>query len=297
MMNEIGKYTITVQGQVDAAELNADSPWRMKVVEANSAVTRLAVRTDQSGLVGLIRHLHNIGIALLAINGDAAAPLRRENPPAGAPATLSRRHFLKGGGLTLAAAGLSAAGVTALAPDPSPVYFPSFTYGDNQMSKRILVAYATYAGSTADVAAAIGETLGERHFAVDVKPIKDNPSLTDYHAVVLGSAVQHGRWLPEAMTYVEANQAALQTMPAALFCVHIQNTGDDAKSQRNRLAYLDEVRLLVDPVTEGFFAGRFDRRGAELILPGLLARLTPPLDFRKWEKIHGWAEKLGFFGN
>lgn len=290
-MNELRTYTIKIEGQVDAADVNPASPWQMTVEQIDSAVTQLTVRTDQSGLLGLVRYLHNAGLALLAVDGAAGATLPPESSSLDPP-MLSRRRFLKGGCLTLAVAGLTAAGVTALAPAPAPVYLPSFTYGETQMNNRILVAYATYAGSTAEIAAAIGKTLGERGLAVDVKPIKDNPPLDDYQAVVLGSAVQHGRWLPEAVAFVDAKQTALQKTPAALFCVHIQNTGDDEKSRRNRRAYLDEVRPLLNPAAEGFFAGRFDRRGAELMLPGLLARLVPPLDFRKWDKIRDWATML-----
>ena len=36
----------------------------------------------------------------------------------------------------------------------------------------------------------------------------------------------------------------------------------------------------LQPVAEGYFAGKFDRRGAALMLPGWLARFVPPLDFR-----------------
>ena len=61
---------------------------------------------------------------------------------------------------------------------------------------------------------------------------------------------------------------------------------------KNRLAYLDAVRPLIQPVAEAFFAGRFDRRGAALLLPGLVARFLPTLDFRNWEKIRAWAETV-----
>ena len=43
------------------------------------------------------------------------------------------------------------------------------------MNNRILVTYATRAGSTAEVAAAIAETLAARGYAVDVKPVKEKP--------------------------------------------------------------------------------------------------------------------------
>jgi hypothetical protein len=74
--------------------------------------------------------------------------------------------------------------------------------------------------------------------------------------------------------------------------VHIQNTGNDEASRQRRLAYLNEVRPLVEPVAEGFFAGRFNRRGAALLFPGWLARFVPNIDLRNWETIRAWAANI-----
>ena len=208
------------------------------------------------------------------------------------PQPISRRRFLKVGCLTGAAMGLTICGASALAPDPPPVQLSSFTYGEVTMNNRVLIAYATYAGSTVEVAAAIGETLGSRGFSVDVKPIQDKPPVDEYQAVLIGSAVHHGNWLPEAIDFVKANQPALNHVPVALFCVHIQNMGNDETSRQRRLAYLNEVRPLLQPIAEGFFAGRFNRRGAKLLLPGWLARLVPNIDLRNWESIRTWATNV-----
>lgn len=123
------------------------------------------------------------------------------------------------------------------------------------MSKRVLVGYATGTGSTTGVAEAIGKTLGERGFSVDVKPMKQRPSVQGYDAVVLGSAINGGQWLPEAIAFLEANREALQQVSTSLFCVHAMNCGPDAKKTKRRLAYLDKERALVTPASEGFFAG------------------------------------------
>jgi menaquinone-dependent protoporphyrinogen oxidase len=85
---------------------------------------------------------------------------------------------------------------------------------------------------------------------VDVKPIKENPQVAGYQAVLIGSAVQNGNWLPEAVAFVKDHQRELNRVPVALFCVQIQNLGEDATSRQNRLAYLDEVRLHLHPVEE-----------------------------------------------
>ncbi len=205
---------------------------------------------------------------------------------------LSRRNFLKIGCAGATAVGLTVCGATALAPDPAPAELSTFSYGEKQMQKRILIAYASAFGSTVEVAVAIGESLAGDDLAVDVKPIEENLQLDGYQAVVIGSAVQHGNWLPEAVDFVKANQKTLQELPVALFCVHITNLGDDETSRQNRRAFLDAVRALVPAVDEAYFAGKFDRRGAKLMLPPFFARFVPPLDFRKWDKMRAWATRL-----
>ena len=207
---------------------------------------------------------------------------------------ISRRRFLRVGCLTTAACGLAVCGVSEAAsiPDPSSIDLPSFSYGERTLNHHILVTYASALGSTAGVAIEIGKTLGTRGFSADVKPVGENPSLDGYQAVLIGSAVHYGSWLPEAVEFVRANQAALGRVPVALFTVHIRNTGNDDESRRQRLAYLDAVRALVRPVAEVFFAGRFDRRGAALLLPNLVARLTPTMDLRDWGKIRAWAQTI-----
>jgi menaquinone-dependent protoporphyrinogen oxidase len=109
------------------------------------------------------------------------------------------------------------------------------------MREHILVAYATHTGSTAELARVIGEELRTRGFEVDVATVNDAGPVRGYHAVVLGSAVNGGRWLPEAVEFVSNNHAALRAIPVAVFCVHFMNAGDDERSRRKRMAYLDRV--------------------------------------------------------
>jgi menaquinone-dependent protoporphyrinogen oxidase len=208
---------------------------------------------------------------------------------------ISRRSFLKVGCLTTAACGLAVCGVSMAAPisESSSMDLPTFSYGERTMNNRVLVTYASALGSTAGVAAEIGKTLSARGLHVDVKPMRDNPSLDGYQAVLIGSAVHRGNWLPEAVEFVKSNQQALGRVPVAVFTVHITNLGDDANSRKNRLAFLDEVRPLIQPVEQVFFAGKFDRRGAAMLLPGLVARLIPPMDLRNWKTIRAWVEGLG----
>ncbi len=157
------------------------------------------------------------------------------------------------------------------------------------MNKRILIAYATRAGSTAEVAAVLGESLSSRGFAVHVRPVKEEPSLEGYQAALLGSAIRMGAWLPEMVKYIKANQAALQSLPSALFTVHILNTGQDAASRAARLAYLNPVRLLLPGAEEVFFTGKMDFSRLSFV-DRLIAKAVKAAesDQRDWPKIRSW---------
>lgn len=62
-------YYIQLRGQVDEQEVNAMSPLLLVREEGDTAVTHFSVATDQSGLIGLMRYLHNLGFFFLAVNG------------------------------------------------------------------------------------------------------------------------------------------------------------------------------------------------------------------------------------
>jgi hypothetical protein len=65
-MQEICTYHIEVQGQVSENELNPMSPLAMSLVREDSTCTVFVTQSDQSGLIGLIRHLHGLGFVLLS---------------------------------------------------------------------------------------------------------------------------------------------------------------------------------------------------------------------------------------
>lgn len=66
-MNDICAYLIQLRGQVDEDEINAMSPLQMMVTRVDTVSTLLAVNTDQSGLIGLMRHLHGLGFVFLSV--------------------------------------------------------------------------------------------------------------------------------------------------------------------------------------------------------------------------------------
>jgi hypothetical protein len=73
-MNDTRTYQIVVQDLLDENDLNAASPIHMEMAVAEGAASMLTVCTDQSSLIGLIRHLHARGLVLLSINSALPDP-------------------------------------------------------------------------------------------------------------------------------------------------------------------------------------------------------------------------------
>lgn len=167
---------------------------------------------------------------------------------------------------------------------------------DENTNGKTLVAYATRAGSTAEIADTIGQALAVQGAAV-VLPLKNVGSLKGYKAVVLGSAVRFGQWLPEAVKFVEQNREALTQMSTAFFTVHLMNLGSDEASREVLQAYLDSAHKLVMPRQEAFFAGVGDYKKVTF-LERLMAKAVkaPVGDFRDWPAIRAWAEELRLAG-
>jgi menaquinone-dependent protoporphyrinogen oxidase len=167
------------------------------------------------------------------------------------------------------------------------------------MSHRLLVTYASRAGSTAGVAEAIGTTLAKNGAAVAVHPMQDVHDITPYDAVVAGSAIQGAAWLPEALQFMQTHRAALAQKPCAIFAVCMTLAMRSGENYRPQVAeWLSPVRALVRPASEGLFAGSFDLSkvpsfGDRLkFRTSILLGVWPTGDHRDWNAIQSWAASL-----
>jgi hypothetical protein len=59
-------YYIELQGQIPIDELNTMSPVQMAPAAADRDFTAFTICTDQSGMLGLLRHLHNLGLVIVS---------------------------------------------------------------------------------------------------------------------------------------------------------------------------------------------------------------------------------------
>jgi menaquinone-dependent protoporphyrinogen oxidase len=167
------------------------------------------------------------------------------------------------------------------------------------MPERILVTYASRSGSTAGVAEFIAQTLNELGCTADVRPMEEVSDLAPYGAVVAGSAIQDKQWLPEALEFLRENRAALSEKPCAVFLVCMTLAMKNGEKYRGAVAdFLQPVRAIITPVSEGLFAGALDISK----VPDFRARFGFRLsalfgvwsegDHRDWQAIRNWAASL-----
>lgn len=164
----------------------------------------------------------------------------------------------------------------------------------NPAAPRMLVAYATRAGSTAEVADAIGKRLAQSGAVVDVKPIKKVQSIDGYQAVVLGSAIRRGAVLPEVTDFVKNHKDELGKIPVAYFIVCMILREDTEENRKKAASYLDSLRAEVNAVDTGMFAGKLDYSKLNFVDAFVVEHIigTPEGDLRDWKQINTWAINL-----
>lgn len=167
------------------------------------------------------------------------------------------------------------------------------------MMNPVLIAFASRTGYTAGVAEAIGKTLADNGSLVEVRPMVEVRDISPYRAVVAGSAIQDKRWLPEAMQFSQLHRQALAEKPSAVFLVCMTLAMKNAGQYRSFVSdFLQPVRALVRPVSEGLFAGGLDIRKIPSASDRFKFRLSVLFgawkegDHRDWDAIRAWAESL-----
>jgi menaquinone-dependent protoporphyrinogen oxidase len=189
--------------------------------------------------------------------------------------------------------------------------------------KKILVTYATMAGSPAEVAQAVAEEIARSDVKVDVLPIGEVESVAGYDGVVVGGPMIMG-WHRQASGFLKKQRQALQRIPLAVFvtAISLTETGErsvggvpitvDEKlarqsAQPGRLSFREQYARLLNyirpilaaahpavPVSVGVFGGRLEygRLRWWAVLFVMLIIQAPAGDRRNWEAIRGWAAGL-----
>lgn len=166
----------------------------------------------------------------------------------------------------------------------------------------VLVAYATDHGSTRGIAVRIADRLRLRGVDATACAVADDLEVSGYEAVVLGSAVHGGNWLPEARQFADRNAAPLRERPVWLFSV--STLGDEEsmfpprvanrlRALRKETPEIIQIRRLLHPREHRNFAGAIDR--SDWPATGrafFLATGGHYGDHRNWPAIDAWVDLI-----
>lgn len=191
------------------------------------------------------------------------------------------------------------------------------------VGRKVLVAYATMAGSTAELAHAVGEELGRSGVGVDVLPIGDVRDVAEYDALVVGAPMILG-WHRAALRFLRRHRKALRRIPLAVFvtAISLTQTGETSlddvpvmldeglpkpPQRLGRLSYRERYASLANycrpilraahpakPVSIGLFAGRLEygRLKWWAVLFVMVIIQATAGDRRDWGAIRAWAAGL-----
>jgi menaquinone-dependent protoporphyrinogen oxidase len=160
------------------------------------------------------------------------------------------------------------------------------------MDNRVLVAYASKYGATAEIAEKIAQVLRQAGLNTDVFPAGRVRDLNPYAAVVLGSAVYIGKWVKEAERFLRANEKALAERNVWLFSSGPTGKGDPVELVKGWRfpAGLQPIADRIQPRGIALFHGDANMKKLNPIEKRMLDTVKAPLgDFRDWEAITSWA--------
>jgi menaquinone-dependent protoporphyrinogen oxidase len=164
-----------------------------------------------------------------------------------------------------------------------------------KMGNKVLVAFASKYGKTAEIAQRIGEVLTEAGLQNDVYPANRVKKSTDYQAVVLGSAVCIGMWRREAASFLKANEMDLAQKPCWFFSSGPTGEGD-LEELLDGWKFPSGLRPAADRIQPRdivVFRGAVDLQKLNGLERWMMSRVQAAEgDFRDWENIVAWAKGI-----
>lgn len=159
------------------------------------------------------------------------------------------------------------------------------------MSKKILIAYGSAAGSTAEIAQSIGEEMQQAGALVDIKAVENVKDMTTYDAVVIGSAVRINQLLGKTKRFLRKHAKHLRKLPVAFFIACMTLKEKTPENVEKAASFAAPMLKVKEPVSLGLFGGCFDPEK----LTGMFAttmQSEPKEDIRDWDEIRAWGREI-----
>jgi len=156
------------------------------------------------------------------------------------------------------------------------------------MEKKILIAYGTVAGSTKEVAQAIGEEMENAGALVEIKPVEEIKSIEGYDGLVVGSAVRMFHLLGKTRRFLRKHKKAIANLPVAFFVVCLTMGEEKPENIEKAKGYAKPMLEVKDPVNLGLFGGCINHEKLTDFF-GKSMKSVPEQDHRDWNKIRKWG--------
>lgn len=155
---------------------------------------------------------------------------------------------------------------------------------------EVLIAYASKHSGVSELSAALAEGLRAEGCEVDLSPVDQVPRLDGYDAVIVGSGIYFGKWLPGARDFVREHSKALRTVSVWLF-----SSGPVGRDEETGPEPFDASLLIAMTGARDHreFGGRLDRSGL-----GLMERMAVRMvgaedgDDRDWQAVRDWSREI-----
>jgi menaquinone-dependent protoporphyrinogen oxidase len=210
---------------------------------------------------------------------------------------MNRRDFLLLSAGAICTSILCHAIAGAASEKPESEFIESSCQNAGTIQKRVLISYASRCGSTGGVAEAMGQVMCGMGASADIRLVGNVNDLSPYHAVIVGSAIRRGKWLPEAVGFVKHNQDILGRLPIAYFVVCLTMKDNTAENRSKVMAYLDPVRKeapKIQPVAVGLFPGAINFGKLSFVEKMFFeAKGVAEGDYRDWPAVKTWASAVG----
>lgn len=167
---------------------------------------------------------------------------------------------------------------------------------------KILVAYASAHGSTAEVAMFIGRVLDVYDVDVTVAHADTVDDVSPYDVFVLGSAIHSSMWLPSLSQFMFRFEDQLSQKPIYMWlnCIIVLEEGGEEQARKSYVWDEALKRLNLDREQIAFFPGKLnwdEVKGSEkwILSARYEGKKLPGQargDYRDWQEIAKWAHQI-----
>ena len=155
---------------------------------------------------------------------------------------------------------------------------------------KVLVAYASKRGSTAEIAETIAATLRREGLGVCLEKCENVESLDAFDAVIIGSAVYMKRWRGDARHFLKKHRKALKQIPFWVF-----SSGAVGDPSKDNPEWTEPPKIAAKVEELGgrehvVFGGRLPAEPKNSLEKAMVEGTPKELrDRRDWAEIREWA--------